>query len=496
MSENVSGPSWELLPTEILDKIFSLLPRLSLGNVSLVCNRWKNALHHVAVKYLNSCIETGQIEEKQLERFGWRTSAAWDHDSVACTCVYLAFDFFTREETILTSWTKILNEVSSRGVPEDALNCKILTVMSDKVIYRVLHGKRILSLMVINRLDPGSQPRILELPLELVSAHFGGMRMGNYGDAQIVACDNLLAVMFTVYSGREIVKVFLWNGQDETWLPHLDLRELMDRYCCPVDIAICRNLLAVTVSIFDASQNNITFFWKLNTSEPSATSTQFLGTVLYPNVRIASILMNEKWIVAWRYGDILFIEKAKLFDQNQIAVEAQEVDLRQPLSLWRLMIVNDSKRYVSYVSLEPGISTNLAVKVLSLSGSTPHPTFRILNLATGEIVCQISMDIADLHPVSWWSGNILFLKIIQRERFVTDQEIQLMVFDPSGSKLPQTLGQLKEEATYLLPGPTVKYSGAAKLSFSRLNMFMNHVDYIGMVLVSVEPSTLFIASID
>ncbi|MFO0007433.1 MAG: hypothetical protein ACK559_40590, partial [bacterium] len=84
-------------------------------------------------------------------------------------------------------------------------------------------------------------------------------------------------------------KVFLYNGENETWLPYLDISAVTGPWCYPLDIAICRNLLAVTVSIFDASQNNITFFWKLNTSEPSATSTRFLGTVLYPNLRIASI---------------------------------------------------------------------------------------------------------------------------------------------------------------------------------------------------------------
>jgi hypothetical protein len=109
-------------------------------------------------------------------------------------------------------------------------------------------------------------------------------------------------------------------------------------------------------------------------------------------------------------------------------------------------------------------------------------------------MCQISMDTIDLHPVSWWSGNIIFLKMIQRKRFNTEQEIQLMVFDPSGSKVPQTVEHLEDEATWLLPGPTVKYSGAAKLSFDWDNMDMNHIDYTGIVLV--ESSTLFTASVD
>jgi hypothetical protein len=52
-----------------------------LNNIGLVCSRWKDAVHYSAVKLLMSCIKAGQLEEKQIERFGWRTSAAWDHDN-------------------------------------------------------------------------------------------------------------------------------------------------------------------------------------------------------------------------------------------------------------------------------------------------------------------------------------------------------------------------------------------------------------------------------
>ncbi len=93
MSERDSDPSWELLPMEILEKIFGFLPKLLLRNVGLVCNQWGNTVHRCAVKHLTHCIETLQIEEKQLERFGWKTSAAWDHDSVTCACIHLASNF-------------------------------------------------------------------------------------------------------------------------------------------------------------------------------------------------------------------------------------------------------------------------------------------------------------------------------------------------------------------------------------------------------------------
>ena len=81
---------------ELLEKIFSFLPKHLLKNIGLVCSRWKDAIHYSAVKLLMSCIKAGQLEEKQIARFGWRTSAAWDHDNDKCSCIDLAFNFFNK----------------------------------------------------------------------------------------------------------------------------------------------------------------------------------------------------------------------------------------------------------------------------------------------------------------------------------------------------------------------------------------------------------------
>ena len=94
MSEDFSAPSWELLPFELLEKIFSFVPKHMLNIIGQVCSSWKDAVHYSAVKLLMSCIGAGQLEEKQIERFGWRTSAAWDHDNDKCSCIDLAFNFF------------------------------------------------------------------------------------------------------------------------------------------------------------------------------------------------------------------------------------------------------------------------------------------------------------------------------------------------------------------------------------------------------------------
>jgi hypothetical protein len=302
---------------------------------------------------------------------------------------------------------------------------------------------------------------------------------------QIDSCENMLAVLFR---GDVRHKVFLYNGESQTWFEELDLSQIMPN-CYAVDITLGVNLLAVSVIVpIVGPEECKTLCWHLDTSQPEDTLPQFLGTLDFPNMRVVKILMNEKWIGVWRLLDkeIVILEKEKLFDQNQIAEEAQRVDPELPQSPWRLMILNDLDFYrATYVSLEPGSSNHLAVKALSPCTSR----FRILNLATCEIVCQISMDIMDLHPVSWWGGNILFLKMLQRRRFDTEQEVQVMVFDPSGSKIPRSLEQLEEEALWLLPGPRFKYSGATKLSF-RLDL--SQVDYFGILLV--EHPTLFIAS--
>jgi hypothetical protein len=102
MSKNTPPPlvpSWELLPLELLEQIFGSIPRLLLPTVSLVCRRWQTAVHGLAVRYLTGCLERRLTTEQQLERWGWRSTAAATHHS--CSCIRLAFHFFAREETPL-----------------------------------------------------------------------------------------------------------------------------------------------------------------------------------------------------------------------------------------------------------------------------------------------------------------------------------------------------------------------------------------------------------
>jgi hypothetical protein len=101
MSEEFSTPSWDLLPLELLGQIFSFVPKHMLNNIGLVCSLWKDAIHYSAVKLLMSCISAGQLEEKQIERFGWKTSTAWDHDNDKCSCIDLANNFFSGKSSVL-----------------------------------------------------------------------------------------------------------------------------------------------------------------------------------------------------------------------------------------------------------------------------------------------------------------------------------------------------------------------------------------------------------
>jgi hypothetical protein len=221
MSEEFSTPSWDLLPLELLGHIFSFVPKHMLNNIVLVGSRWKDTVHYSAVKLLMSCIKAGQLEEKQIERFGWKTSAAWDHDNGECSCIDLAFNFFSGKSSVL-----------AQGISRECLDkylCMPATTMSDKVIYVDVDEYGKVSLRVIDRLDAGSQPQILELPIEQEDEKDYILHCC---DTRIVASDNLLAVLSRENSG--ILKVFLWSRESETWLADQTLHILFVTQLCSV----------------------------------------------------------------------------------------------------------------------------------------------------------------------------------------------------------------------------------------------------------------------
>ncbi len=472
MSEEFSTPSWDLLPLELLGQIFSFVPKHMLNNIGLVCSSWKDAVHCSAVKLLMSCISAGQLEEKQIERFGWRTSAAWDHDNEKCSCIDLAFNFFSGKSSVL-----------AQGFSRKCLDTYLrmpATTMSDKVIYMDVDEHDKVLLRVIDRLDAGSQPQILELPIEQEDDY-----VLHWKNTQIVACDNLLAVSIRQASG--ILKVFLWNIESETWLADLDITHFIPNSNVQC-FTITRNLLAVTAQ--SDNESNDSFFWRLDTRHPDAFLPQFLGKVIDRPGNGVSVIMNDKWIVLCYSDGIRSIERTRLFcgDQDHVAVEAQQVNPELPHP-WQLVKLNDMDYSSVSATLEPGSSNRLAVPL------DDYTIFHILNLATGETVCRVDLG-SNLHPVSWCAGNFLLIKELELNSD-SGKRLQVVVFDPSRSRGSNSVAELEKEEACLLSGPTVSYFGDIDISIEYLQTMtpiVHIIDYLGFVL-AVFP-ILSIASFD
>jgi hypothetical protein len=201
MSENVSNPSWTVLPTELLGKIFKYIPAVLRGRVGLVCSRWHDALHHLAVQHLITSVQNHKVEEKQLERWGWSSATAWNHNTRTCSCNHLAFNYFT------TSIQE--NSLSSRGISQQCKG-RHVGLMSDKLFFVTASEERKFSVMVFNRLDPSSLPQPLKTPVE----HQSHQETVIYA-VMLTAFEDLLAVVWVTDTSGIASP---WNGQNETWL--------------------------------------------------------------------------------------------------------------------------------------------------------------------------------------------------------------------------------------------------------------------------------------
>ena len=301
---------------------------------------------------------------------------------------------------------------------------------------------------------------------------------------EILAREDLLVVMEEEESR---VQISLWNGRSETWLTDLDISVagLTHFSFEPVRICLSKNLLAVFVT----EPEYRTFFWQLKTSQPTATSPQFLGSVKLTQGEIelnddeefdslkSEILMNENIFAKYfkeRVNNLLnntFIEaekmlviaKTELFtaDGTLVADKAQFADPDQVGNLWRRMkdidLVSGESIGERYFYLEPGNSCRMAIC------SKRSYVFKIVNLATGEDICQIFLRGRGLNPASWWGGNFLFAKDLQRHGIRDDEaKIQVVVFDPRPSTGIRSIKELEEEGL-LLPGLGVSCSGVVAL---------------------------------
>jgi hypothetical protein len=259
MSDNAS---WGLLPAELLEKIFESVPWLLLGNIRKVCAHWRDVVHRLAVKQLTSRIQNQLTEEKQLEKWGWCSSTAWDHNILACSCIHLAFNFFTRKGK--TFHGRGFSELS-----KSYENRKTVGIMTDKLFFSTTDEEKQVSLKVINRQEPECQERILKTlaPQQIDEDDEEMVAV----DVDMVCCENLLVVLVF-----ETGQVSLWDGKNETWLADLDISSVFthDQFETR-ELTVSKDLLAVYVS--GSGLRNRVLFFHLNTGQPAATPPQLIG---------------------------------------------------------------------------------------------------------------------------------------------------------------------------------------------------------------------------
>jgi hypothetical protein len=359
MSEDVSHPSWSLLPTEVLKKIFYHVPRLLLPTMARVCTGWRYALHRLAVKYLAVCIRTKRIDEKQLERWGWSSSTLWDHNIITCSCIHLAFDIFTGQKKnpeFLVGTSKLLFDQKICRY----INYRYpLCILGEKLFFEALDGEG-WTLKVMNRLEPESEPRVLRTLAEADRA------------AQMVSCGDLLAILLV---GKQIVS--LWNGRDEMWLADVDVASNLQLDRCHLalngDIGVSSNLLAVSGRSIELG--NCLLFWQLDSGQRAGMDPYFIGMVQILNGTSTGsqvpIHINDKWVGIWLFGDqkqdLHYIDQSDLFteDKSQIAASANVADSEEAGNKWRQFKLEKERgwRVLRYVSLQPGHSSHVAVEL-------------------------------------------------------------------------------------------------------------------------------------
>jgi hypothetical protein len=165
-------------------------------------------------------------------------------------------------------------------------------------------------------------------------------------------------------------------------------------------------------------------------------------------------------------------------------------------NLWRNV---GHAKDASYLNLQPGSSNLLAVEHKLFDKTKPHHdafSFMILNLETGEILCQISNTVS-LFPTGWWGDAFLFLKKLKACDSDESVKLQVVTFDFSQRISDGTVEDLEKEAICLLPGPVFVFSGAPKLYFKRfMSTVKQHLDYSGVVVYEDILRNLYCAAFE
>jgi hypothetical protein len=274
---NASNAPWALLPAELLEKIFDSVPWFMLGNIGTVCAHWRDVVHRLAVKHLTNRIQNHLIEEKQLERWGWCSATAWDHNILACSCIHLDFNFFTsrREKTFSgRGFSKLAMDYERKIFPVGVMVDKLFFATADK-------EKQQVSLKVVNRLEPDCQAKIIKI----IVVQFED------DNVQMVCCENLLVVLFF-----ETGQVSLWDGKNETWLADLDISLGIPNndHFYSHEVTLNKDLLALY--LYGSHLRNRVLFFRLNTSQTAATPPQLIGVVEINFQMLVVVHMNEKWV--------------------------------------------------------------------------------------------------------------------------------------------------------------------------------------------------------
>jgi hypothetical protein len=298
---------------------------------------------------------------------------------------------------------------------------KSLAIVGDKIFF--IAGEResgTIFLKVISRLTADGHPRHLKTLADQEDQARGVF---------MVACDKLLAILINTELRKG--KISLWNGPEETWLMDLDISTMIPEEGFAWNIVMSKNLLAVSVADNWESYEDMVHkihlnFWQVNTSQPEGSAPQFLGSLSFTQKPLFCVIMNDKWIGLKFDMDrcVLVLRKTELFssDPNQTVDEPNLASSLPPVDSWRKLNVTKSG-FPQDMRLEPGNSDLLAVQVQETLQLSPPGVVRILNLATGDIVHQISLG-TDFLPISWCGGNLLFITKLRQEGFDQEETFQ------------------------------------------------------------------------
>jgi F-box-like len=257
---------WADLPTELLDKIFKLIPRFSRAHVGLVCRRWRDILHEQAFSYLKKQL----IYQSQLKRLGCHIIEE-SHDYIHCSCIDIFFRMSPVSQKIPLKVQTIIEQIDYDSDDDNdneddnydnnytrvtvATTCGI---NSSKIFYSTRsQPDGITNISVVDRVTPGALPRIL-------ATRAAGSLSWEPRAVCIYSCNNLVVIREhreDISADKELMsfQISLWDSETETCLEVLNLEDKVpaDVLSAVVsDIAINKEILAIQLLQFATEVHN------------------------------------------------------------------------------------------------------------------------------------------------------------------------------------------------------------------------------------------------